>query len=114
MFQQTFQQIGSVAAKHARTSVVSDESYNSFLRTKVEEKLYYLKDINTAEEFDELVDVELRRMSTASSEQPKNLKTKKKSFIERVHDKIVAKIDKMNKFKPQVATTRTTGRKSKI
>jgi hypothetical protein len=92
------QQIGSVAANHARISMASDDSYNSFLRTKVEDKFYYLRGINTTDEFDELVDAELRRMSTTSIKQPTNLKM----FVERVKEKIVAK---MAKFIPRLATT---------
>jgi hypothetical protein len=90
MFHQTLQQIGSAAENHARISMVSDDSYSSFLRTIVEEKLYYLKDITAADEFDDIVSTELRGMSTVNSEKPKNLET----FNERVRAKVVTRLAK--------------------
>ena len=96
MFDQALQQIGSVAANYACTSTASDKTYDSLLRTKVEDKLYYLKDTNTSGDFDELVDAEVRRITATISTKP--------SFIERVCSKFITRIIGTANIKSQVMT----------
>jgi len=53
--------IGSVKANLSRISEETTSSYGFLLREEAESKLYYLRDNVTPEEFDHLVDQELRR-----------------------------------------------------
>jgi hypothetical protein len=64
------QQIGSVASNLSRISGESDDScsYNTFVRRQAEDRLWYLRDTTTPDEFDELVDTEIQRLSATNTD----------------------------------------------
>lgn len=67
--------IGSVKANFARLSVETTDAFQQVRREAAEAKLYYLKDFHSVEEFDRLVDEELHRAASISSEPEVSLKT---------------------------------------
>ena len=64
------QQIGSVASNLSRISEESGDScsYHTLVRRQAEDRLWYLRDTTTPDEFDELVDTEIQRLSAVNTD----------------------------------------------
>jgi len=60
--------IGSVQANFDRLSIETDDKFQQLKREAAEAKLYYLRDVHSPEEFDKLVDKELHRANTITTE----------------------------------------------
>jgi hypothetical protein len=69
--------IGSVEANFARLIVETTDVFQQVRREAAEAKLYYLRDFHSfsVEEFDRLVDEELHRATSISSEPEVSVKT---------------------------------------
>jgi hypothetical protein len=67
--------IGSVEANFARLVIETTDMFQQVRREAAEAKLYYLRDIYSVEEFDRLVDEELHRATSISSEPEVSVKT---------------------------------------
>jgi hypothetical protein len=66
--------IGSVEANFARLIVETTDVFQQGRREAAEAKLYYLRDFHSVEEFDRLVDEELHRAASISSEPEVSMK----------------------------------------
>jgi len=97
------QSVGSVCTRFSLISVENDSIYKSQVRETAEDKLYYLRDSTTPDEFDQLVDAELQR-SFAKSNGSITFKDLAKSIMNQIHKASMGALRKVgaywNQFHP--------------